>query len=369
MRSKLMSMFVFALCSVFVLASIGFTEEITVEDIIKANIKAVSGNQSPDSITRLSFTIKMPPPVNSVISRIAAKKNGIIKLMTFPEPLIESITLFDGNKIAYKKFSGETEPSENDRMEAICLAPLYCGGFTLAGYKDNLKLISKKKYGLDEIYILEAKLGEYTVRFNLDASTFLLNSMEYCNNQPGMNEYKVSLTFRYRTEKTDSNVPESIYIADLGAGASARGSEQLITDFTINPELPAGFFQSMDLNFGTVNLKDGLVTGNSTLNYYVPGRYAIISTNISTNQLEPLKLTDNTPLTIDIAGKNYEGVFLSSFDVLTREMMQPGKVFLSKNRDDSYFVALLVGEQFSWVTPDNPKLLSEVKISTMKQGE
>ena len=321
MRNLVKQAVFFTITAALLLSSPVIGEKLEIDDLVILNVKAVRG-QADHDLGVITFNLTSAPPASLVLGRISATGFDSLKVMTYPEPFVESVSLVNNSRYEIKSF-GVDPQADIRKMEEVCLAPLFSGGFTLKNYA-GLELLKHKKLGLDEVFILRAKREDYVIKFNLDASTYLLNSMEISNNKKGLDEYKISYTFRYNEKKEGLVIPAGYYKADIGAGATARGNDQFITGFKSGVKVADNYFSSSELKFGEVAFNDNKLSGNSTISYFVPGRYGLVGTNIHGDPLKQANFQSLANVVIEIGNEKYEGKFVPTFNDITRECLNRG---------------------------------------------
>lgn len=225
-----------ALCMLSIIATALpiYSEEITIEQIIRSNIAAAGGKEKLDGLNSASIEIFSRGRLSF---KTYTQGNNLMKMVSGEQPIIQSITIVKDNNVARKTYEPERDLRERDKCVYLSLEKLISGAFTLKNFEGELTYKGLKKLGPETHYIMETRIAACTVQFNIDAESNLIKRMVIEDNSPEAAGYKATYDFLPAVESAGFIIPSGWYECDLGAGASARGIQYDLKNFTVNPQM------------------------------------------------------------------------------------------------------------------------------------
>lgn len=366
MQGKLRISILFITLFLLIISVASFAENKTGgKEIIVRHLKAVGGDAKIQSTGCIKFNFATPEPNSTIINTVYAMGEDT-KIILGEPPLIETVVVVKNNQIKVNSFAGSEGLTERQKREALASAKLYAGYFSLMKYKDILEYSGIKKYGPEKHHVFSVNETEYSIEFYIDSDSFLLKRMELSNNKKGLDNYKLSFEISDYTKVDGIPIPKGFFRADMGAEATARGADVIITNVKTNVKVAEDFFNDTKLNYGNVNLKDGVLVGNGVSSDFVDRfKYSFVLTNWTDDIVKKAGFKPKDKITIEYNGEKYEANYLASINELRGPLLEPGNIYFVKGRNNSYYIWFLFGEQFKKIS-ETYKPLTEIKAYKSK---
>jgi hypothetical protein len=300
---------------------------LTINEIVEKNIQAAGGKENLAKVKNYSFK-------NGLTTYYMSTK-GIMKQTKGKEPIITEVILAGNSEVKRNCFNNVTEFTGLEKSTFQCLAQLRCGLFTLANFKDKLKLMGLKNYGPKKHYMLTTQIGGLEVEFYLDSDEFTLRRMVLNGFDPSQGKYEVNHDFGPYQDIEGVKVPSSWFGSQIG---TTRGSSFAISDVKINQALETNFFTKLDVNVGKVKIQKGALSGNVIEFRFRRGRLQI-ATNWTDEFIKKTGFQAGDKLIFQIGGIDLEIDFYASQP--PRGTIKPGDKYLIPNfRGENYFIIL-----------------------------
>jgi|GEM_PF-7063696 len=369
MRKLYRGLILFTILAFVVFAAItGYADKSDpdVDIIIKKNIEAAGGLDTIKSLKNISFEMATPPPYGYTQSVYHVASPNLLKLESGAIPAVDEVFVYDGTEFKENHYYVTPELAEERKVELKCFTKLISGAFTMMNFKDNLKFKETKKYGPEIHHVLTAKMGDCNVNFHIGADDFLLKRVIFDLSDKEKGLYQKTYDLAGFEEVDGLKLPMMMYTCDIGAGASARGSEISIRNLKINQDLPKNFFRDTKLNYGSVTTEKGHLEGNLILTLWIGSReYRHITTNFKEEDIKKSELKSNDKIKLEVGDKSYDALFLSSASEMNEELRKSGNVVFAKHSRAPVYIILMHGQKFESV--ENLETLTKIKIDKIEK--
>jgi hypothetical protein len=320
-----------------------YSEEITIGQIFNKNIAAAGGKEKLDGLNSTSIEIF----TRGFFIKAYTQGNNLMKMVSGIPPIIQTITVTKDSTVDRKTFEPGLNLLEREKCFYLSFEKLLTGAFTLKNFEGELTYAGIKKFGPEVHYILETRVKNCPIQFNIDTQTSLIKRMVIEDKSEENADYKATYDFLPTAEMAGFNIPAGWYESDLGVGATAEGAQYELKNFTVNPQIEKDFFTRMELNMGTITAVPGSIKGNLTASRYNPdGAYGYFSTNVLPNEIKKTGFTVKDKISIKFGDTELEGTVFSSTNDIGPNEAAPGNVLFLNFSGSSYYGILMFGEQF-----------------------
>jgi len=335
-----------ALCMLCIVAAAlpVYAGEMTVEQIISRNIAAAGGKEKLDGLNSTSIEIFSR---GRLFSTAYTQGKNIMKMVSGEPPIIQSITIVKSDKVDRKTFEPDRPFLEREKCLYLSLEKLISGAFTIKNFEGELTYIGLKKLGPETHYVMGTRIAACPVQINIDAETNLIKRMVIEDNSPEAAGYKATYDFLPAVESAGFIIPSGWYQCDLGIGASARGVQYELKNFTVNPQIEKDFFSRMELNMGAVTAVPGSVKGNLTNSQYnSDGAYGYFITNVLEGDMKKAGLNVEDKVSIKYGDKELEAMVFTSTNDIDAKVSTPGNILFLNFSGTAYYGIIMFGDQF-----------------------
>ena len=329
--------------------------------IIDQSTTALVGGESFKKIKNLSFRT-FYKDYQTVETSYFADNQANFKMTKGVGPYVDRITSIKDGIISDNNFLSDAPLSDYYKAKYSCFARLISGAFTLIRFKDSLLYKGDKKYGFKTYHILETSMFDHLISFYLEKDTFLLGRMIISGKTDmgvsylSMYDYGEPVTF------DGLRMPGSWMHNFLGAGGIEEGLNT-IEEFKVNIDLENNFREDTKLNFGSVEIENGTISGNVMESFlHERLQIMILVTNIRWQDMEILSLDEHDDLTVMLEGIEYPAIYFpNKSNNPAREKRIPPIIFAG-DVDSPYIGLFLWGDIFREKYEENVEPLLRVSV-------
>jgi len=292
------------------LVSGSVAQELSPKEIIQRNIDASGGREKLSQVQNFSFITGN--------TKAVASASGDLKLITGKEPVITEVILVKGGRVRKNSFQKVTDVDEPQKTIHLTLGKLYAGLFSLLKFEGELKSEGVKSYGPERLYHLTlAKPGAVRVDFYLRTDDFRLKRLVFQGSTAEGERLEINYDFPPFEDIEELTIPPSWFVSQVGT----RGNLLEISAVKKNIPLPEGFFETLEVNMGKVEVSAGHLRGN-VLDTSSSRFSLTITTNFTSKDIETAGLRTGDQLSFVAGGEEHELVFYSS----ARELPSRGEL-------------------------------------------
>lgn len=323
-------------------------ENLSAEELVKRNIKAIGGKDKIEKIKNYSFQ------ANQQMHYISSLEE--MKIISGKEPIITGVILVNKDKVQRNCYNKITEIKGLTKATYQTLAKLRSGLFTLKNFRGQLVSKGIKKYGRDSFYKLTAEVGNLNVEFYVCPEKYLIRRMVFSGYDPVRGRYEVNHDFGYHQEIEGILLPVSWYSSQVGS----RGNVNEISHVRINQSLEKDFFENRDVNVGKVEISQGILKGN-IIDFDTSRKDTIVlSTNLTIDCIEKAGFEPKDTLILKIEDLQIEIVFHALRP--PGSAYHPGaKMMIPNGRDENYIIYILSSEYEKLIEKLRPLLPIQIK--------
>ncbi len=301
-------------------------------DIIAQNIAAAGGGDRLAQVRSFAFSYG---PTSYFMS-----EEGPMKMTVGKPPVITEAILVNQEGVRRNCFNNVSHLEGDDAAMYRVLAKLRSGLFTLRGFEGELAYQELKRFGPQQMHRLTTSEGDLQVELFVAADTQQLKRlvMKGFDEAQGGN-YEVNHDFGPYQEVDGLRLPSSWFSSRVGT----RGSEFEIQDVRLNPDLEPGFFTSLDVNVGEVEINPGELKGNLVEFAFQRGRLQL-GTNWTNRCIEGAGFKSQDTLVLSVQDREVEVQF---FDTQPpREAMGSGAHIMMPNFSSENYNIYLTSEEY-----------------------
>lgn len=298
----------------------------------------------------------------SVVTTYLADDRANFKMTVGVGPYTERVLIIKDGEIKDHNFLTDDPLSHYEKVKLTCFAKLISGAFTLIRFKDELSFAGTEKYGLKTYHILETSMYDHQIFLYLESDTFLLGRMVLTGRTASDVLYDSMYDFTDPVEVEGVSMPGYWMHSFLGAEGTEEGRNR-IEGLQFNTEIEDDFWDDASLHFGSVEVKDGVITGNVVESYlHSRLQWMIMPTNIRWEDMARLDLEQHDDLIVTVEGTDYAGIYFPNKSINpARERRRPG-VILAGDISAPYIGLFMLGDVFREKYEDGIEPLMEVRI-------
>lgn len=347
------------------LSAIAETEEVTAETIIGKNIQAVFGSkiQSPIDNLAIKFSTRFFDLDSGYLLMTTDKSSDMKAISGLLEPIVSKVITIKNDQLLVNNATKQNSLEPIEAVEYKCFSRLMSKLFTLSTFKDKLTFSGKKSYGTIDVYLLSTQIDGLKIDFQIRTDDFLLNGVSITHTAPDVGKKQIIFECTDYKENLGYMLPHHWYISSIGWERPFI-YEWKVENIEINKKLPFGFFDDMTLNYGEVNLKDGILKANLYKFWKTQRGNLIFETNMPLKGDETAGFATGTEIVIELEGEQFEGRWFKNDSEITNEDSQPGKVVIMP-WDADYYAIVMYSEKNEYLF-NKLRPLSVIKISAKK---
>ncbi len=276
--------------------------------IIDRSVSALAGGEAFDKIKNLSFKT-FYKDYQTVETSYFADSQANFKMTKGAGPYVDRVTSIKDGTIKDNNFLTDGPLSDYYKVKFTCFAKLVSGAFTLIRFKDSLDYKGEKKYGLRTYHILETSLFDHQVSFYLEKETYLLGRMIISGKTDAGVAYLSLYDYGEPVTYEGLRMPGSWMHNYLGGGGTEEGLN-ILEEFQTNRDIKREFWDETQLNFGSVAIKNGIITGNVMESFlHERLQIMILITNIRWKDMEILNCEEHDELIVTLDGVEYPALY------------------------------------------------------------
>jgi hypothetical protein len=323
------------------LNAIADTEEVTAETIIEKNIQAVFGSTKHSPIDNLAIKFStMFFDLDSGYMMMTADKSADMKAISgLLEPIVSKVIAIKDDQLFVTSATKQNSLEPIEAAEYKCFSRLMSSLFTLSAFKDKLTFSGKKSYGSIVVYLLSTQIEDSKIDFQIRADDFLLNGVSITITDPDVGKKQIILECTEYKDNVGYMLPHHWYISSIGWERPFI-YEWKVENIEINKKLPHGFFDDMTLNYGEINLRDGILKANVYKYWKTPRGNLIFETNMPLKGEDTVGFQTRAEITIELEGELFEGKWFRNDNEITNEDSQPGRVVIMPWDADYYAIVM-----------------------------
>ncbi len=316
--------------------------EMTVGALVGKNLAAAGGAQALARVRTFGFAAG---PL-----KYTASMDGRLKVRSvFEEPSVFESILVDATSARRNAMGRKTEFRGMEKLRWIALARFLGGLGTLMLFADGLTYDGVRSFGPETFHVCSADLQGGRASFYVDASDFLVKRVVVSGADDDGARFEESIELGFGDAVEGLRLPTTLYIARVGVGGSYSAYADPSTDFTLNAVLPAGFFDTNEVDPGPVEVSPGSLRGRILAGrFYDEDFFVRIFTNWTADDVRAAGFKNGDVLAVSAAGAEFEAkLFFLESEVDDQSVYDPGRAFFSHRpqRYPMFFV------QFNTLTP------------------
>ena len=235
--------------------------QISAEDIISKNVQAAGGAEALARVRNVSFAAGTARYTASADGRMAVR-------YALEDPAVYEALIVSGTAVRRNSLNRISELSGVERGRWVCLARLAGGLFTLKNFGPDITYEGLKTFGPERHYILSTRVEGLRAVFSVDASDFLVKRMVLSGVDAAGESWEESTEFGSAETVEGFRLPTALYVSQVGVGGTYSPGPRPLSDFQIDSELPAGFFDDLKVNCGRAEAAPGRLEGNVLLGLF-----------------------------------------------------------------------------------------------------
>ena len=177
------------------------------------------------------------------------------------EPVVYEVLIVSGPAVGRNSLNRVSKLSGVERGRWLCLARLVSGLFTLKNFGPDLTYEGLKILGPERHHVLSTRLEGLRALFSVDASDFLVKRMVLSGVDPAGESWEESTEFGSAEAVEGFKLPAAFYVSQVGVGGTYSPGPRPLSDFRINTELQADFFDDIKVNCGRAEAALGRLEG------------------------------------------------------------------------------------------------------------
>lgn len=181
--------------------------------------------------------------------------------------------------------------------------------------------------------------------------------------------YESMYDFKDPVEIAGIKIP-SLWMHNLLRMDGVEEGENKIENFRINVELEDNFWQANDLNFGTVNFRDSVLTGNVIETFVHPRlKIMMMVTNIRLDDMKKLNIEQHDDLSVSIGDSVSPGLYFPDKSINPpRNKFKSGMIFVG-DIDAPYVGFFMWDKKYREKYENKTPALQSVKITKNVESE
>jgi hypothetical protein len=292
--------------------------------IVSRNIAAAGGRENLERVKAIRFQVG-----TQIFTAAAAR----LKVQSAIEPPAVFETLLADGAGVRRNTLGRTVPVTG--IEAgrwLLLARLFGGCFTLDRFAGALNYDGMKAFGPERFHVLSHDAAGLRVTFHVDAADFLLKRLVMSGRGAAGLACEESAEFAAFSRQESIMLPTVLFFSQLGVSGTNSQRPQTLDAVRFNPELAAGFFQSLEINAGTPSAAAGRLDGNVLGAYFDDEDFFVqIFSNWTIDEVEAAGFKNNDLLVLSSNGVEFESrLFISSDQVNDPTVYAPGNSLFTR---------------------------------------
>ena len=313
--------------------------------IIDRSTSALVGGESFKKIKNLSFETYYKD-YQTVETSYFADNQANFKMTKGVGSYVDRITSIKDGIITDNNFLTDEPLSDYYKTKYTCFAKLISGAFTLIRFEDSLLYKGQKKYGLKTYHILETSMFDHLISFYLEKDTLLLGRMIISGKTDTGVSYLSMYDFGEPVTFEGLRMPGSWMHNFLRTERIEEGLNT-IQEFKTNINLDSDFWEDTRLNYGSVEIKNGTISGN-VIDSFLHERLQImiLVTNIRWKDMDILSLEEHDDLAVILEDIEYPAIYFpNKSNNPARERRIPPIIFAG-DVDSPYIGLFLWGDIF-----------------------
>lgn len=279
-----------------------------VEDLIRKTVEAVGGLKALSAVQTLSFRIGPQTYIAAADGRLKVKA-GLEAAVVYEAVLVA------GGTVRRNTLNRTVVVEGAEAVRWSSLARFLGGVFTPRLFPGPFELAGTRRYGPARHHILTTREAGVEILFSVDAEDFLVKRMVLRVPRPGEDPYELSCEFADYKDVQGLKNPSTIFFSQVGVGGTGTPGPRPVTDIAVNPPLPPGTFDAVEVNAGVSEAAPGLLKGQILSGFgYDDERIAVVITNWGREEIERAGFKAGDRLAIRLDDFEYEATFFPSED-------------------------------------------------------
>jgi hypothetical protein len=302
----------------------GGQEPMTADAILAKCVEATGGAPRLAAVQALSF--RAGPQT------YLARADGRLKVTAgIDPPVVYEAVLVAGGRVVKNTLNRREEASGAEAARWAALARFLGGVFTPRLFPGPIALAGVRRYGPARHYLLTTRQGDAEIAFSIDAADFLVRRMLLRVPVAGQDPYELSCEFANHKDVQGLRLPSTVFFSQVGVGGTGAPGPRPVSEVAIDPPVPAGAFDAVEVNAGAVRAAPGALQGQTLGGFgFDDERIAVVFTNWGREEVELAGFKAGDRLAVRLDGLDYEATFFPSEDEANVEgAYAPGKAMLT----------------------------------------
>jgi len=227
---------------------------LSADAIVTRNVEAAGGREKLERVKALRFQAG---------TQTYTASGSMLKVESALElPAVFETLCADGAAVRRNTLGRMADVAGIEAARWRLLAKVFSGCFTLERFAGALSYAGVKTFGPERSHVLLHEASGLRVEFHVDAADFLLKRLVMRGRDSDGQPWEQSGEFAAFAGRDGLMLPTYLFFSQVGVSGTYSQRPQPLGDVRVDPELPAGYFQNLDINAGKTSAEAGRMKGN-----------------------------------------------------------------------------------------------------------